>query len=72
MCELAPQVSQVIRLRQSENSDKFRDYGFVHFTERASALKAVEETQAGKVLELGGKNITVSMARPQVGWARAC
>ena len=41
-----------------EDSSKKRDYGFVHFKERASALKAVAAAQENKP-ELEGKQLQV-------------
>lgn len=44
-----------------ERVKKIKDYGFVHFEERASALKAMEELN-GK--DLGGIEMEVSLAKP--------
>ena len=40
---------------------KIKDYAFVHFEERESALKAMEELNAK---EIGGSNIEISLAKP--------
>ncbi|GMH39473.1 hypothetical protein BSKO_07371 [Bryopsis sp. KO-2023] len=42
---------------------RFREYGFVHYTERACALKAIEAAEEEKPT-LEGKDLTVAMAKP--------
>lgn len=51
-----------------DDPTKFRDYGFVHYTERASALKAVTQAEVdkptvdGKEVHVSGSDITVFSA----------
>lgn len=59
------EVESVVIPRSKEDSSKPRDYCFVHYKDRASALKAVEAGETDKP-ELDGKLLTVAMAKPQV------
>lgn len=58
-------VTDVMLPRSKDDPSKHREYGFVHFTERSAALKAVEEAASGS-LELKGKKLVVNLARPQM------
>lgn len=42
-----------------DESGKYRDYGFVHYKERASALEAVARSEDDKPV-VDGKELTVS------------
>ncbi|GLJ31291.1 hypothetical protein SUGI_0627750 [Cryptomeria japonica] len=54
------EVTKVVLLEQRPGQAK-RDFGFVHFNDHATALKAVEKTEK---YELEGRELTVSLARP--------
>uniref|UniRef100_A0A0D6R040 RRM domain-containing protein n=1 Tax=Araucaria cunninghamii TaxID=56994 RepID=A0A0D6R040_ARACU len=54
------EVTKVVLLEQKPGQAK-RDFGFVHFADHATAMKAVEKTEK---YELEGRELTVSLARP--------
>ncbi|GAX77450.1 hypothetical protein CEUSTIGMA_g4894.t1, partial [Chlamydomonas eustigma] len=58
-------ISQIVLLKDPNDPSKLRNYGFVHYEERSSALKAIDEAAEGPKPELEGKELTVHMARPQ-------
>ncbi|MCO5602848.1 hypothetical protein L7F22_056987 [Adiantum nelumboides] len=55
------EISKVV-LPQSKPGQPKRDFGFVHYVERSSALKAVEK---GEKYELDGRELEASLAKPQ-------
>ncbi|KAH9566324.1 hypothetical protein CY35_04G125200 [Sphagnum magellanicum] len=54
------EVTKVV-LPSSKPGQAKRDFGFVHFSDRASALKAIEKTE---VYELEGRVLETSLAKP--------
>jgi len=54
------EVTKVV-LPSSKPGQAKRDFGFVHFTDRAHALKAIEKTE---VYELEGRQLETSLAKP--------
>lgn len=70
MCVHAPQITNVTLLKQPDDPTKLRGYAFIHFTERAMAVNALNDADQGKELELEGRQLVVRMARPQVRGAR--
>lgn len=64
VCQSA-QIEQIALLRSSEDPTKLRGFAFVHYTDRASALRAMTEVESGKVFELQGKPLSVALAKPQ-------
>lgn len=57
------EVEDVTLLQSKEDPSRIRDYCFVHYKERAAALKAIEQSQADKP-KLGDKELVVSLAKP--------
>ncbi|XP_010267419.1 PREDICTED: heterogeneous nuclear ribonucleoprotein Q isoform X2 [Nelumbo nucifera] len=55
------EVTKVV-LPPAKAGQSKRDFGFIHFAERSSALKAVKETEK---YELDGNVLDVSLAKPQ-------
>ena len=53
-------------LKHPEDPSRLRGYGFVHFTDRAMALRVVTDAESGKCFELDGNELKINMARPQV------
>eukprot|EP00798_Chlamydomonas_sp_ICE-L_P000494 gene494-1900_t len=51
-------------LKDPQDQNKLRNYCFLHYEDRLSALKAIEECEISKQ-ELNGKELQVHMARPQ-------
>jgi hypothetical protein len=52
------QVEKVMLPYSKEDPSKYRDYGFVHFKERSSALQAIARVEEDKPT-VDGKEITV-------------
>jgi heterogeneous nuclear ribonucleoprotein R len=52
--------------QQQQQQQKRRDYCFVHFSERAEALKCVEACALSPP-ELGGQTLSVALAKPTAG-----
>ena len=44
-----------------------REYGFVHFTERATAVKLVDDAEKGIKPSLDGNTLEVGLQLPPVG-----
>ncbi|KAK9093804.1 hypothetical protein Scep_025273 [Stephania cephalantha] len=61
MFERHGEVTKVV-LPPAKAGQSKRDFGFIHYAERSSALKAVKETEK---YELDGKVLDVSLAKPQ-------
>ncbi|KAH7278342.1 hypothetical protein KP509_38G037000 [Ceratopteris richardii] len=55
------EISKVV-FPQSKPGQPKRDFGFIHYVERSSALKAVEK---GEKYELEGRELEASLAKPQ-------
>lgn len=58
MLRYAAQIAEITVLHQADDPQKLRNYAFVHFVDRASALRAVEDSEV-KRHELDGKEISV-------------
>lgn len=56
------EVERVV-LPPGSDGHKFREYGFVHYTERACALKAIEASGQERPV-LDGKELSVALAKP--------
>eukprot|EP00252_Welwitschia_mirabilis_P003252 TRINITY_DN13342_c0_g3_i1.p1 TRINITY_DN13342_c0_g3~~TRINITY_DN13342_c0_g3_i1.p1 ORF type:complete len:497 (+),score=157.68 TRINITY_DN13342_c0_g3_i1:312-1802(+) len=54
------EITKIVLMDQKPGQPK-RDYGFVHFAEHSSAVKAAEKSEK---YELDGKELSVSLARP--------
>jgi len=64
---LAPPTAQQLQLQQQQGQPaKRRDYCFVHFAERAEALRCAEACALSPP-ELGGATLSVAMAKPSGG-----
>ncbi|MEW5303581.1 MAG: hypothetical protein WDW36_006260 [Sanguina aurantia] len=61
--EVYGKVTEVTILHTPDDPNKLRNYSFLHFVERSSALKAVEEASERKVA-MEGRDLTVHMAKP--------
>lgn len=56
------EVTKVVMPPAKDGNSK-RDFGFVHFSERSGALKAVKDTEK---YEINGQALEVTLAKPQV------
>ena len=59
-------MTHVTILRKHEDPNSLRGYAFVHFAERAHALRVLAEVENGHAFEMDGSELKVHMARPQV------
>ena len=50
----------MVLLKDPNDNSKLRNYCFVHFEERSSAIRAVEEATEGAKPEMDGKELLVS------------
>eukprot|EP00877_Chromochloris_zofingiensis_P001788 jgi/Chrzof1/1160/Cz01g42230.t1 len=64
------EIEKVMLPPSKDDPTKFRDYGFVHYTERASALKAVTQAEVDKPT-VDGKEVHVAMAKPPSDYSQA-
>jgi hypothetical protein len=63
------QIDKVMLPYSKEDPTKYRDYGFVHYKERSSALEAVNRSHDSKP-KLDGKELQVSWLRQTIlAWA---
>eukprot|EP00879_Flechtneria_rotunda_P010539 GHRR01011019.1.p1 GENE.GHRR01011019.1~~GHRR01011019.1.p1 ORF type:complete len:456 (+),score=156.94 GHRR01011019.1:1169-2536(+) len=58
------EVEKVMLPYSKDDPTKYRDYGFVHFKERSSALQAIAQCDETKPV-LDGKELVVALAKPQ-------
>ncbi len=54
------QVSHIVLLKDPTDPSKLRNYCFVHYEERSSAVRAVDEATDGPKPEMDGKELSVS------------
>lgn len=54
------QIEKVMLPYSKEDPGKYRDYGFVHYKDRASALQAIARAEDDKP-QIDGKDVTVSV-----------
>ncbi|KAF8067182.1 LIF2 [Scenedesmus sp. PABB004] len=58
------EIEKVMLPYSKDDPSKYREYGFVHFKERAGALQAVARAEEDKP-SLDGKELSVALAKPQ-------
>ena len=54
------QIGHIVLLKDTADPSKMRNYCFVHFEERSSAVRAVDEATDGPKPEMDGKELSVS------------